>query len=101
MIAVFALKSDFLNFVKSREDARNYKLVTENIMKEFCGSNVVDVIFLGNFYNAYTNIEKVATKLKPYVRGKNCEMAMYKLNQVIKIDVEINKVKKEFFNKIL
>jgi hypothetical protein len=101
MIAVFALKSDFLNFVKSRDDARNYKLVTENIMKEFCGHNVTDVLFIGNFHDTYNNLEKLATKLKPYVGGKDSEIATYKLNQVIKIDVEIKKIKKEFFNKVL
>lgn len=101
MIAVFALKSEFLKLVNARKNARNYKLVTENIMKEFCGYNVTDVLFIGNFYDAYNNLEKIATKLKTYVGGKDSEIAMYKLNQVINIDVEIKKIKKEFFNKIL
>lgn len=100
MTAVFALKADFRQFMQDKKPI-DYKLVTENITIDFCSCNIQDVIFLGNYFDAYPNLHKIAVKLLPYVRGHHSEVALEKLKNLISATIEIKNQKVTILSKYI
>ena len=99
MTAVFALRADYHALLHSVEKPGEYKLVTENLRVDFCSLNISEIIFLNDFEKAYPNLYRIALELKPYVRGPHCKAAIAKLNTLLEIELQIQKIHKSIITK--